>query len=168
MNVQDLQTMIDYHYWARNRLVEALTPLSEEQYNRDLGSSFRSIRDTVTHVYAAEWAWYERWHGRTVTALLTSDRFADLAALGRAWSEHEQKMRAFVDGLTDADVDRVIAYTLLSGQAGASPIGQMVQHVVNHASYHRGQITTMLRQIGAQPAKSMDMIAYFRAREARS
>jgi uncharacterized damage-inducible protein DinB len=44
----------------------------------------------------------------------------------------------------------------------------MVQHVVNHASYHRGQITTMLRQLGAQPAKSMDMIAYYRTREARS
>jgi uncharacterized damage-inducible protein DinB len=168
MNVQDLQTMIDYHYWARERLFDALTPLADEQYNRDLGNSFKSIRDTVTHIYAAEWAWYERWHGRSVTQLLTGDRFADLAALGRAWVEHEQKMRAFVDGLTDADVDRVISYTLLSGQPGATPIGQMVQHVVNHASYHRGQITTMLRQIGAQPGKSMDMIAYFRAREARS
>ena len=77
-------------------------------------------------------------------------------------------MRAFVDGLGDADVARVIAFSLLNGTPGASPIGQMVQHVVNHASYHRGQITTMLRQLGAQPPKSMDMIAYFRTREARS
>jgi uncharacterized damage-inducible protein DinB len=50
----------------------------------------------------------------------------------------------------------------LNGAAGASPIWQMVQHVVNHASYHRGQITTMLRQLGVAPAKPMDMIAYFR------
>ena len=77
-------------------------------------------------------------------------------------------MRAFVDGLDDAGVARVIEFKLLSGQTGASPVWQMVQHVVNHASYHRGQITTMLRQLGAKPAQSMDMIAYYRTLEARS
>ena len=168
MNVQDLQTMIDYHYWARDRLVDALEGLSADQYNRDLGNSFKSIRETATHIYAAEWAWYQRWHGESPAALLPADRFADLAALREAWSDHEQKMRAFVDRLTDADIERVIPFKLLNGTAGASPIGQMVQHVVNHASYHRGQITTMLRQLAAQPPKSMDMIAYFRTREARS
>ncbi len=162
MNVQDLQTMIDYHYWARDRLVGALEPLTPEQYNRDLGSSFKSIRETATHIYAAEWAWHQRWMGDSPTALLPVDRFADLAALRRAWADHELKMRAFVDGLGDAGVTRVIEFKLLNGQAGASPVWQMVQHVVNHASYHRGQITTMLRQLGAQPPKSMDMIAYYR------
>ena len=63
MNLQDLQTMIDYHYWARDRLLDALESLTPEQYNRDLGSSFKSIRETVTHIYAAEWAWYMRWRG---------------------------------------------------------------------------------------------------------
>jgi uncharacterized damage-inducible protein DinB len=162
MTLQDLQTMIDYHYWARDRLFNALEPLTPEQYTRDLGSSFTSIRDTVTHVYAAEWAWYQRWQGESPTALLPSDRFGDLAALRQAWSEHEQKMRAYVGSLGEANVGCVLEYKLLSGQAGASPVWQMVQHVVNHASYHRGQITTMLRQLGAQPAKPMDMIAYYR------
>jgi uncharacterized damage-inducible protein DinB len=57
----------------------------------------------------------------------------------------------------------VIEYKLLSGQPGASPLWQMLQHVVNHGSYHRGQITTKLRQLGAQPAKSLDMIAFYRS-----
>jgi uncharacterized damage-inducible protein DinB len=168
MNVQDLQTMIDYHYWARDRVLNAIEPLTPDQYMRDLGSSFKSIRETATHVYAAEWAWYQRWHGQSPVALLPADRFADLAALRSAWAEHELKMRAFVDGLGDADVIRVIEFTLLNGTRGASPVWQMVQHVVNHASYHRGQITTMLRQLGAEPAKPMDMIAYYRTREAKS
>jgi len=162
MTVRDLQTMIDYHYWARDRLLAAVAALTRDQYEKDLGSSFKSVRDTVTHIYAAEWAWYQRWHGTSPAALLTPDQFADPAALGAAWADHERKMRAFVDGLSDADVDRLIEYRLLSGATGAQPIGQMVQHVVNHTSYHRGQVTTMLRQLGAQPAKSMDMIAYFR------
>ncbi len=168
MNIEDLRTLIDYHYWARDRLIEALAALSADDYSRDLGSSFRSIRDTATHIYAAEWAWYQRWHGESPSALLSPDAFPDLAALTAAWTAHESKMRAFVDGLSEADVSRVITFKMLNGSEGASPIGRMVQHVVNHGSYHRGQITTMLRQLGAKPAKSMDMIAYFRNSELRS
>jgi uncharacterized damage-inducible protein DinB len=73
-------------------------------------------------------------------------------------------VRAYVDQL-GPDVDRALDYTLLNGQSGSSTVGQMVQHVVNHASYHRGQITTMLRQLGAAPPKSLDMIGYFRAKQ---
>lgn len=169
MNLQDLKTLIDYHYWARDRVLDAVAPLSAEQYTRDLGSSFKSIRDTLAHAYAAEWAWYSRWHGSSPTALLPADQFPDVAALRRLWTEHEAKMRSFVDGLGDEGLSRVVEYKLLSGQPGASIIWQMLQHVVNHASYHRGQVTTMLRQIGAEPPKSMDMIAYYRvkASEAR-
>jgi uncharacterized damage-inducible protein DinB len=162
MNLQDLRTMLDYHYWARDRLLDALEALSSEQFTRDLGSSFKSVRDTVAHTYAAEWAWYERWQGRSPTALLPYDQFADVASLRAAWAAHEVKMRAYVGGLDDASVDRVIDYKLLSGAEGSTPLCQMLQHVVNHASYHRGQVTTMLRQLGATPAKPMDMIAYYR------
>jgi uncharacterized damage-inducible protein DinB len=169
MTADDLKTMVDYHYWALDRLLGAVAALTPEQYNRDLGSSFKSIRETLTHLYAAEWAWYSRWQGQSPTALLPGDRFPDLTALTAAWHENEKNVRAFLDEAAGG-VDRIIEYTLLSGQAGASPIWQMVQHVVNHASYHRGQVTTMLRQLGAEPAKSMDMIAYYRvkASEARA
>jgi uncharacterized damage-inducible protein DinB len=162
VNQQDLRTLLDYHYWARDRLLDALEPLTAEQLTRDMGNSFKSIHETVAHVYAAEWAWYERWQGHSPTALLPSDRFPDLASIRRTWVEHEAKMRAYVESLGEDGGSRVIDYTLLSGHAGSSPIWQMLQHVVNHASYHRGQVTTMLRQLGAQPAKSMDMIAFYR------
>ena len=164
MNLQDLRTMLDYHYWARDRLLDALEGLPPDQLTRDLGSSFKSIHETVAHTYAAEWAWYSRWHGQSPTALLPPDQFPDLASIRTAWSQHEAKMRAFLDQLGDEGVSRVFEYRLLSGQAGASPLWEMLQHVVNHASYHRGQVTTMLRQLGAAPAKSMDMIAYYRTR----
>ena len=163
MNLQDLRTLLDYHYWARDRMFAALEPLTPEQADRDLGNSFRSIRETVTHLYAAEWAWYSRWQGTSPTALLPADTFADLAGVRRAWSEHEVKMRAYLEELGEAGVDRVIEFKLLSGRPGAAPFWQMQQHVVNHASYHRGQVTTMLRQLGAQPPQSLDMIAFYRS-----
>ena len=162
MNLQDLRTLLDYHYWARDRLLAALEPLTPEQFSRDLGSSFKSIRETVVHTYAAEWAWHSRWQGQSPTALMTSDAFPDVAAIRSAWVDHEKKMRAFLERLGEDGVTRVIDYKLLSGQPGSSPCWQMLQHVVNHASYHRGQVTTMLRQLGVEPAKSMDMIAFYR------
>jgi uncharacterized damage-inducible protein DinB len=163
MNLQDLRTLVEYHYWARDRMLAALEPLTAEQYTRDLGNSFRSIRDTAVHIYAAEWAWYSRWRGQSPTALLNADLFPDLGALRQAWLDHEVKLRAIVEEFGDG-LDWVIEYKLLSGDPGASPFWQMVQHVVNHASYHRGQVTTMLRQIGAAPPKSMDLIAFYRTR----
>ncbi len=162
MNLQDLRTLLDYHYWARDRMLDAIEPLSPDQFNRDLGNSFRSIRETAVHVYAAEWAWHSRWHGQSPDALMTSEAFPDVDALRRAWVEHEAKMRSFVEQLGEAGITRAIDYKLLTGQPGSSPFWQMLQHVVNHASYHRGQITTMLRQLGQRPAKPMDMIAYYR------
>lgn len=164
MNLTDLKTMLDYHYWARDRLLDALEPLTPEQFIRDLGSSFTSIRDTIAHTHAAEWAWYSRWNGQSPTALLPHDRFADVAAARSAWRDLERQVRTYIDGVGEDGVNAVIDYTLFNGTAGSSPLWQMLQHMVNHASYHRGQVTTMLRQLGAAPAKPMDMIAYYRSR----
>ena len=162
MTHQDLRTLLDFHYWARDRMFDAIEPLTPEQFTRNLGNSFPSVRDTVVHIYAAEWVWYERWQGHSPTALLPADQFPDVATLRRDWLEHEQKVRAYVEGIGDAGVDRVMPYTLFSGVSSTSPFWQMFQHVVNHASYHRGQVTTMLRQLGAAPAKSCDLITFYR------
>ena len=164
MTHDDLRTMLDFHYWARDRMLEALDPLTPDQWLRDLGSSFRSVRDTAAHMYAAEWIWYMRWRGTSPSALVSADQFPDVATLRRTWSDLEQNVRAVVEEFGEAGVNRVVAYSLLSGAAGASPFWQMLQHVVNHASYHRGQVTTMLRQLGAAPAKSCDMITFYRER----
>ena len=163
MNLQDLRVMLDYHYWARDRLLDGVEALTPEQFTRDMGSSFRSIRDTLVHIYFAEWAWHLRWQGQSPTPL-APDLFADAAAVRKVWVDHEVKVRAFVENLGEEGIHRVFQYKLMSGPAGASAFWQMLQHVVNHASYHRGQVTTLLRQLGAAPPKSMDMIAFFRER----
>jgi uncharacterized damage-inducible protein DinB len=166
MTAADLKTLLEYHYWARDRVLDAAEALPPEQFTRDLGSSFPSIRETLVHVYSSEWAWHSRWQGDSPTAHLSADRFPDVPALRHAWQEQEGRTRAFLDGLGDAGIDRVIEYKLMNGQPGASSFSQMLQHIVNHGSYHRGQVTTMLRQLGAQPAKSMDLIAFYRERAA--
>ena len=156
-----LRQLIAFHYWARDRVMLAAGPLSAEQYTRSMGSSFSSIRDTLNHVYLAEWIWYSRWNGVSPTAFPELD-LPDVPALQERWRETEGKVRAYIDEAGEAGISRVIPYRLLSGLESASPLWQMVVHVVNHATYHRGQVTTLLRQVGAAPPKSTDMITYFR------
>jgi uncharacterized damage-inducible protein DinB len=164
MNLDDVQTLLDYHYWARDRVLAAVEPLTDEQRTRDMGSSFRSIHDTLVHLYSAEWAWYSRWNGVSPTALLDPAGFPDLAALRARWAELERQVRSFVEAAGEDGMARVYEYKSLAGAVGRSELRQMVQHFVNHGSYHRGQITTMLRQMGATPAKSLDLIAFLRER----
>jgi uncharacterized damage-inducible protein DinB len=164
MTYDDVKTLFDYHYWARDRTLDALDALTPDEFTRDLGSSFRSIRDTMAHTYSAEWVWNQRWQGLTPKAMLPPEQFPDVASTRQQWLGLEQTVKALIADLGDEGMNRVLHYTLLSGLPVSSPFWQMFQHVVNHASYHRGQVTTMLRQIGAAPPKSCDMVTFYRER----
>jgi uncharacterized damage-inducible protein DinB len=165
VTLNELQVLLDYNYWARDRVLDAAALVSPEQYTRDLGSSFHSIRNTLVHMFSAEWIWHSRWQGISPTSALNVDDYPDVATLRLAWSDVERKTRTLVAELGEPGLDNVIEYKLLSGRSGASVFWQMVQHVVNHGSYHRGQVTTMLRQLGAQPPRSMDLITFYREQE---
>jgi uncharacterized damage-inducible protein DinB len=165
MTIDDLRMLLDYHYWARDRVLDAVQALTQAQYTKDMGSSFKSVRDTAAHILGAEIGWYKRWHKEPVTALSAAEHFPDVPVLRRAWTEHESRMRAFVESLGDAGSNRTFEYRLVSGAEGKVTYGQSLQHVVNHGSYHRGQVVTMLRQLGAQPPESMDMVRFYRERQ---
>jgi len=164
MDLHDLETLVDYHYWARDRVLDAAALLTPDQLSRDLGSSFKSVRDTLTHVYAAERVWCSRWQGTSPTSLNVGE-FQDVASLRLKWSELEVDVRRVLQGLGKDGIARVMSYSMLSGEPRRSVFWHMLQHVVNHASYHRGQVTTMLRQLGAAPPQQMDLITFYRARE---
>jgi uncharacterized damage-inducible protein DinB len=162
MNNDYLRQLIDFHYWARDRALAAVALLTPEQYAKPMGSSFSSIRDTLNHIYFAEWIWYSRWNGLSPTSFPPNENIPDVATLRAKWSELEGKVRGYLDAAGETGMDRVIEYKLMSGTPGASPLWQMVAHVVNHATYHRGQVTTLLRQHNAMPSKSTDMVTFFR------
>jgi len=164
MNLAYLQTLLDYHYWARDVLLDAVTELPHEQFIKPAESSFRSVRDTVAHIYAADWIWYTRWIGQAPTSLIAYDQFPDATSIRKAWKDLESNVRQLVDNLGEDGINRAFDYRLLSGAPDTAPFWQMLVHVVNHGSYHRGQVTTLMRQLGAHPPKPTDMIAFFRTR----
>lgn len=161
MTRDHLLLLVDYHYWARDRMLDAVAALPAREYLAARGGSFASIRDTLVHLYGAEWIWMERWKGTSPTAGIGAERFPDVSSLRSAWDELEREVRGYVRGLDGDRVDERVTYRNLAGREAESSRWTMIQHVVNHASYHRGQVTTLVRQAGGQTAPQ-DLIAYYR------
>lgn len=167
MNVEDFRLLYDYNAWANNRALDSCAPLAEEQFLRDLASSFRSVRDTLVHIYAAEWVWLERWHGRSPSGLPSSPESMNLDAVRRQLQEMDRGLVDYVASLTNEDLQRVFHYKTTAGVPQSQPNWQMLQHLANHSTYHRGQIATMLRQLGAKPVAT-DLIFFYRERAAQA
>ncbi len=160
-----LRLLFLYNQWADRRIVDACSALSNEQFTRDLGSSFRSVRDTLVHLYGAEWVWNERIEGRSPTSLVAGTGFPDLASVRTKLEEMDNFYIEYVSRLTPQDLERVIHYKSFAGDEFSNPLWQTLHQLTNHASYHRGQLTTLLRQLGAKPVTT-DLIAYYRERAA--
>lgn len=165
MDLAYFRSLVDFHYWARDRMLHAVSALSPEQYTRELGGSFGSIRDTLNHVYGAEVLWLRRWRGDAAMGF-PADLPSTPEELAIVWAAQEAEMRAFIDALGEPDLTRLIAYRNLAGVAGESALWEMLAHVVNHATYHRGQVTTLMRQLGAAPPQGTDLIGWFRLKNA--
>jgi len=166
MDVNDFRLLYDYNSWANHRTLDACGALTSEQFTSPIISSFSSVRDTLVHIRGAEWVWLERWHGRSPSSMgAVAADFPDLEAVRRAWDEVDRNLIDFVASLTPEDLQRTLSYKTMSGESHAQPHWQMLQHVANHSTYHRGQITTMLRQLGAKPVGT-DLIAFYRMRAA--
>jgi len=163
MSPTEIQQLFDYNAWANQRSLAAAEKLTPEQFIKPLGSSFSSVRDTLAHIYGAEWIWLKRFQGHSPAALPDVNQFHDLAALRERWIEHEVELLGFVRGLTQSDLDREMEYKTLKFGVYRNPLWQSMQHVVNHGTYHRGQVTTMLRQLGAQPVLT-DLMHFYRER----
>ena len=149
MNKNDIAYLYKYNRWANARTFDAASKLTPEQFTRDLGSSHASVRDTLAHILAAEWIWLERWNGTSPKALFEPTDFPTIESIKTRLDEVEDGIDRLTRGLTDESLDNVVAYTNTKGEEWKYTLGHMMQHLANHSSYHRGQVTTMLRQLGA-------------------
>jgi uncharacterized damage-inducible protein DinB len=163
MTPEEMRMLYDYNAWANHRSLEAAAKLTTEQFTKPMGSSFGSVRDTLAHICASEWVWFERFQGRSPASFPDASQWADVESLRANWAEQEMRLLAFVGKLTQEDLNRVLEYKTMKFGVYKNPLWQSMQHVVNHGTYHRGQITTLLRQLGAQPILT-DLMHYYRER----
>ena len=160
MDIATIGALYRYNSWATARVLDAVSPLAEADFTRDLKNSFGSIRDTLTHVVWAEWIWLERWKGESPTTVFSPAEFATVDGLRERFNAVATERSLFLDELTPARLSQVVEYVNMKGQTWRYPLWQQLQHVVNHSTYHRGQVTTMLRQLGAE-ALAPEFLDYY-------
>lgn len=167
MNLNDIQQLYAYTEWANALTLDAAEKLSAEQLLQDVQISHGSIFGTLLHMAGAEWIWLERWHGHSPTgadawAQWTVEHCGDLQQLRAQWQQVIDKRRAYLASLTDADLPREVSFKRINGEANSLPLVQQMQHVVNHATLHRGQVVGMIRQLGSAPPAT-DLLFYLMA-----
>lgn len=158
MTKDDIELLYEYDRWANNRVLQACSALSAEQFTRDLGGSFPSLRDTLVHIFAGEWGWLQYWKEpfpdpgfladlmARRKVLFDPTAFPDLTAVLKKWAEVEKDQIDFIQLLTDEHLERVVPV-----RTTQMKLIHLMQHVANHSTYHRGQIALMMRQLGAVP-----------------
>ncbi len=161
MTIDEMRDLVAYTEWATARLTAALAKVPDAARRRRDDSAFGSVHGTLAHLIAAEWVWVERWNGRSPAAPPAWVGVATFDEL-LVHLDAVQRDRAAVLARLDAStLAQPIPYRTFAGVESANPIPDLIRHVVNHGSYHRGQISLRLRQLGEQPP-STDYIVWLR------
>lgn len=159
MTLADLRDLYAYTEWANARLFDVAATLGAEAWARDLGGSFPSLGATLAHLVGAEWIWLYRWTGNLPSSRPNWSETPECEALRSALRDVERRRAAFFGRLTEAEMDRPLTYRLFSGAVQTLPLRDVLLHVANHATYHRGQAAAMLRRLGATPPAT-DFLVY--------
>jgi uncharacterized damage-inducible protein DinB len=151
-----LRELFTNNYWARDRQLRACGALTDEELLRPMGNSFPSIRETLVHLMAVEAMWLERWQGGSPAGYPGPEEFPTLAAIEARWREIEAATWSYLDSVDDAALDEPMTYRNFQGEPWTYTRRRLLHHLLLHQDYHRGQVTTLLRQLG----KPAPMVSY--------
>lgn len=149
--LEGIAKLFAYGRWANAKTLESVSELTSEEYTRAVGGSFGSVQGTLAHLYGADWVWLERWAGRTPRALPAAQAVPTLEALREKWRLVEEGRAAFLQALTLEAMAERLTYVNFKGETLGYPLGDALLHVANHGTYHRGQVATLIRQVGRTP-----------------
>lgn len=162
VSADTLQLQLDYSGWASQRLLDVAETLRPEELTRDFKTADKSVLGTLVHIYAAESVWLSlamAEPGATFGA--REDR--DLAFLQTEWPALYQRWKQWLRDSCGEDVARPISFQDMNGRSCAKPAWQVVLHLVNHATHHRGQVSGFLRAMGQTPPP-LDLMHYYLTR----
>ena len=160
MNLQEVRLLHAYNSWATNRIFDAVTAIPAPDYLKDLKSSHGGIHGTLTHMVSAEKVWLSRWTGDPPEPL-DHAAIPDAQTLKGLWEKIGFETARWIGGLTDKRLLETFTMKTAKGDVFTHTYWQAFQHLVNHCSYHRGQIITMLRQTGHEVVNT-DLIRFYR------
>lgn len=155
----ELLALYDYNEWANERVMRSLRALPAPDYVREMGGGWPSVRATFVHLAGATDAWAERFAGKDVLELPKESALPELEDAVAVLRAAHAKHRAHLKTLTREKLERPFSWRNLAGEVKTAPFGIVVRHVVNHQTYHRGQISSMVRRLGHSPAAT-DMVRW--------
>jgi uncharacterized damage-inducible protein DinB len=159
VSADTLRLQLDYSAWATQRLMDTAAKLSEEELTRDFKTADKTVLDTLVHIYAADRIWLSRVLAEPrATFIDPEDR--DLTLLQTEWPALHQRWKLWLRDFNDDHVLRVIEFKNTKGHAYAMPVWQILLHVVNHGTHHRGQVSGFLRAMDRTPPP-LDLMAYY-------
>ena len=149
--VHAIRGLLAYTIWADRQVLEALAEVPSEDLARETGSSFGSILGTMGHILGAEQVWLARFVGAPLDQLPSAADYPDLPSLAAGFTEFWPQLEVFLASLTDEQIAQDFAWVNFKGESHTAPYRQVLLHFVNHATYHRGQVTALVRQLGHAP-----------------
>ncbi len=154
---------IDYHIWAHNKVLQQLQGLTAEEWNKELGGSFPSLQQLCKHLVSADYRWLQRWKGIPLAAIPETFVFENPTQLIDIWQPLFAEMKTISESFFESGIEEPINFITAKGDPFSMPFWQTFYQVVNHGTYHRGQITNMLRMLGKVPAGT-DIFLFFAER----
>ena len=145
----------EYNHWANEQFAEWLSTASEEQLNQEIESSFSSLKETVLHIWSAEYLWLQTVKDQSSQNNPAKSFAGKKEALLEGWLQASQNFRDHVQGMTASALE-----AKRSRGDRVTTIADMIHHCMNHSTYHRGQLITMGRQAGLQDPPRTDFIYY--------
>ena len=160
VSAEALRAHIGYTAWASGRLLAAAARLAPHELTRNFATADRSVLGTLFHVFFADRLWLARFQGEPQLGPVPPEE-QRLEFLESEWPRLHERWVRHAATWTDTSVREPLAYTSLSGQPWEQPLWQLVMHVVNHGTHHRGQAAGFLRSMGHEPPP-IDLVVYYR------
>ena len=157
-----LKQFAAYNIWANQKILDVILTLPEEKQKQELPSSFKSLYDTVLHMWNAENVWWQRMKLQERITLPFETFKGSMEELANESLQQNRQWQEWVNNATDAALDHVFQYQTFQKEQFKQPIYQMLLHVFNHGTYHRGQLINMLRQLGVEKLPQTDFIVWSR------
>ncbi len=157
-----LQQHLAYNVWANGKIAEFIAKADEKLFDTEVKSSFPTLRKTVYHVWDAEFIWLKRLQGESLNDWPSKNFTGSKAEALKAWTDGSKSLHDFIAGKDETYCQEVCHYKNVKGDAFKSTVEEIIMHVVNHSTFHRGQMVTILRQLGFTELSSTDLITFTR------
>ncbi len=154
MNIQDIQLIYEYNYWANKKIIATSVNITHEQFTAPAAFPYGGLHGTLLHILEAEWSWralFQKIEGASELAELVLAEYSTLQIIENHWREEESAMRAYIATLRNEDLDGHLRYTTDTGIERDRILWHCLFHVVNHGTQHRSEAAALLTGYGQSP-----------------